>query len=395
MKVLSKRFSLLFLALVLGLFIGCGGSSSDEDTNTNTDTTPTTVSTSIYGTVKDAITANPLTNFTVTVDNVTTKSFSTPTGTFEIDNVSGGTHKLKLSSDGYKDYYVYTNVVDSTPINLNQLYMIPTEYAVDTEITGRILDATTGYPVNGVTMKFYAGYDNTEGDAVKTVYSTDGTYDVTLPADVYTIIITADGYNDAKYINTIVSPNGEPVHYDFTINPINTSSDYALRAILTWGEYPTDEDSHLVAYDESTQTIIWHLYYDNMTSPDGSAQLDVDDTDSYGPETVTVTSIDNDYTYKYFVNNYSGDGNLKDSNAQVVVYYKGQQYTFHIPNEDGNVWKVFEIKNGQLIPCTSDCVKTVDYDPDDITYDEVATLLQNLKTEEDIIRAILATSNPK
>jgi len=405
MKTVTKNVSLLFMVLALVFFIGCGGSSGDDSSSNTTPTTPTTTPTTpttptttvakIYGIVKDAITLEPVTNFTVTLDNTQTQSFTSSTGSFELDNINLGIHKIKLSSNGYKDYFIFTNVENSNDINLNQLYMIPNEYAVDTEMIGNILDATNGNLVNNVTMKFYVGYNNTEGEPVKVINTTDGTYDVTLPADVYTIVITADGYNTAKYINTIVSQNNDPIHYDFTLNPINTNNDYALRAILTWGEYPTDEDSHLVAYDESTQTIIWHVYYGNMVSPNGDVKLDVDDTSSYGPETITMTSVNNNYTYKYYVNNFSGDGKLKDSNAQVVVYFNGQQYTFHIPNEDGNVWKVFEIKNGQLIPCTSNCVKSVSYDPDEITYEEVQTLLQPVKTDDQIIKESLSNSKSK
>ena len=58
-----------------------------------------------------------------------------------------------------------------------------------------------------------------------------------------------------------------------------------LRMVLTWGEEVKDLDSHLIT---STGC---HVFYGNKQCPDGSASLDADVTDGFGPETINVHSL--------------------------------------------------------------------------------------------------------
>lgn len=61
-----------------------------------------------------------------------------------------------------------------------------------------------------------------------------------------------------------------------------------MRIVLTWGDYPSDLDSHLVGPSPYGS---FHVYYDDKNAYyDGVLynNLDVDDTDSYGPETTSV-----------------------------------------------------------------------------------------------------------
>ncbi len=48
---------------------------------------------------------------------------------------------------------------------------------------------------------------------------------------------------------------------------------------------------------------------------------------------------------------------LANSGAQVKVFTnEGVQRIFNVPYEKGNVWKVFEIRNGRIVPCESGCM---------------------------------------
>ncbi len=60
----------------------------------------------------------------------------------------------------------------------------------------------------------------------------------------------------------------------------------------------------------------------------------------------------------YYVHNYSegSSDELKNSSAKIDVYFGNRSRTFYVPNEKGLYWKVFELKNGKIIPCTSNCV---------------------------------------
>ena len=115
----------------------------------------------------------------------------------------------------------------------------------------------------------------------------------------------------------------------------------SMRIVLNWGQSPLDLDSHLSYKNQ-------HVYWDNKQGQD--ANLDVDDTDSYGPETVTIDKrLDGQY-YVYLVHDYSdrakpNTANLSNSQAKVMVY-AGESLirSYYIPTgRTGNLWTVFRI----------------------------------------------------
>jgi tetratricopeptide (TPR) repeat protein len=132
----------------------------------------------------------------------------------------------------------------------------------------------------------------------------------------------------------------------YAISPIMKNLD-SLRIVLNWGQQPLDLDSHIL-YPNN------HIYYMNKTGTD--AWLDVDDTDSYGPETITIDRRHEGERYVYAVHDFSNGDNLNDtalsaSSAKVFVYV-GQTLvrTYYMPrNKVGNLWTVFAInENGDF-----------------------------------------------
>lgn len=132
----------------------------------------------------------------------------------------------------------------------------------------------------------------------------------------------------------------------------------ALRIILTWGENPEDVDSHLtgpqpgLAVSDSNDQDRFHVYYSNPASTDGVAMLDVDDTTSFGPETITVYPPTGQDTlrpgiYRYSVHHYSGSGTLVAGNANVELIIGANSRTFQAPTAGvlgrDDVWTVFEL----------------------------------------------------
>lgn len=89
----------------------------------------------------------------------------------------------------------------------------------------------------------------------------------------------------------------------YAISPVMTNLD-GMRVVLSWGEKPFDLDSHLIFPGG-------HIYFDSKEGTD--ANLDVDDTDSYGPETVTISKKHFGESYIYAVQDYSNKG-LPNSN---------------------------------------------------------------------------------
>ena len=64
----------------------------------------------------------------------------------------------------------------------------------------------------------------------------------------------------------------------YALSPVLKDLD-SMRIVLNWGKNPLDLDSHLSYKNQ-------HIYWDNKQGL--AANLDVDDVDSYGPETVTI-----------------------------------------------------------------------------------------------------------
>ncbi|AMS14851.1 tetratricopeptide repeat protein [Pseudomonas chlororaphis] len=126
----------------------------------------------------------------------------------------------------------------------------------------------------------------------------------------------------------------------YAISPVMQNLD-GLRVVLTWGATPSDLDSHMIFPGNN-------IYFRNQQGDD--AHLDVDDVDSYGPETITLEKKHYGESYVYAVHDYSNQGRpasrqLSASQAKVFVYM-GQSLvrTYYVPQDrSGNLWTVFRM----------------------------------------------------
>lgn len=116
----------------------------------------------------------------------------------------------------------------------------------------------------------------------------------------------------------------------------------AFRVVLNWGAQPRDLDLHAV-YEDS------HVFFAQKQGSD--AFLDVDDTTSFGPETITINKRHPGSKYVFAVHNYSADGKygttgLSESQAKVFVYV-GQSLikSYYVPagKKKGALWVLFAI----------------------------------------------------
>ena len=80
------------------------------------------------------------------------------------------------------------------------------------------------------------------------------------------------------------------------------------------------------------------------------ACLDVDVTDGFGPETITITQMLAG-NYRYTVNNYSGESPLDQSGARVDVYISNSlAQSFSVPAGSGDNWTVFDLNGTTITP---------------------------------------------
>ena len=157
----------------------------------------------------------------------------------------------------------------------------------------------------------------------------------------------------------------------YAISPVMTSLD-GMRVVLSWGEKPFDLDSHLIFPGG-------HIYFDSKEGTD--ANLDVDDTDSYGPETVTISKKHFGESYIYAVQDYSNKGlpnsnYLSASKAKVFVYVGGSLVrSYSVPaGKRGNIWTVFKLNpNGEFEDITS--VTTANFNDTTLGVRDLATVI--------------------
>lgn len=139
-----------------------------------------------------------------------------------------------------------------------------------------------------------------------------------------------------------------------------------FRVVLTWGLDPTDLDSHLTGPDAASASR-FHVYYANREA--GACGLDVDDTLSYGPETVTCPRTGSTGlgvvpgVYRYSVHHYFGTGNIGSSGAIVRLEQGDGSTQYFFPPTSGwtgnNLWSVFELTVPVSGPTTVATLNTI------------------------------------
>ena len=174
-----------------------------------------------------------------------------------------------------------------------------------------------------------------------------------LPPGMYTAQVIKSGYADV--FKSFSMRNGTDVVY---IHFSPSLPEGELRIVLTWGATPADLDSHLFTpYSTAVGNDNYHIWYSNQSDGVGN-NLDVDDTTSYGPETVTIPQVVSGL-YKYYVCDYTncvrgnvGSYEMSYSGAVVNVYgSQGLITSFNVPTGmSGVVWEVFEIRDGVIVP---------------------------------------------
>ena len=210
------------------------------------------------------------------------------------------------------------------------------EVVINGSISGTIVDATNGQPIVGATVSLSGLL------SLQTTTDENGQYFFTdLTPGTYMIEATKTGFTSDSANNELNS--GEIDTVNLTLLPNTIDDD--LRVVLTWGEVPYDLDSHM--WVPMGGSSCYHVYYSNRGSITESpyTSLDIDDTSSYGPETITVYQA-MPGVYQYWVYNFSGDPDITTSEANVKIYNGTQllnNYDIPTAPEGWRAWHVFDI----------------------------------------------------
>lgn len=313
---------------------------------------PEVVST-IHGTVTDAGSDEPIENAAVSVRYVGGPSIDTAIsaadGSFEIE-VPAGNLSVTCSMIGYQSSTLFIEISENAPMSIflpASLLAIPGDEPGS--FGGLIVDASSGYSLPGATVEVTRGLGVPDAPVLYSTVSTlDGSYQFEdIEVGSYTVSASKEGFIEQNIYVTVVS-NLSLAFQDITISPLLEGE---VRFVLTWGATPTDLDSHFLT------PLIGGTKYHVLWNDKGSltslpyAQLDVDDTTSYGPETITVgEAFPGFYTYAVYL---WSPGELTQSEARVVLYAEDTVMgEWSVPTiGDGRWWYIcdLDVENGNLI----------------------------------------------
>lgn len=323
----------------------------------------------LVGQVVDAVENDPLHRASIKVyrnDHVVSSIETSEDGTYNA-RLAPGIYQVEVSHEGYiteRSQVEITSAIATTYDS--RLQLVGDEYSGIGTVSGQIINAVDGTGIVEATIEIRKGKNQTSGEVVETLTTNEyGYYEVELPGGNYTMALSAEGYITSQ-ANILVIGGKVIDEQNGTLSPVGVI-DENLRIILTWGEQPWDLDSHLTGPRADSGR--FHIYYGNSDYQDmaNNVNLDRDDIDSYGPETVTVINKMQAGTYTYAVHNYTGryldednQFDLSTSGAKVQIYRENMLLeTFNVPvNKSGNSWRVFEIVDGQIIPINQ--VETID-----------------------------------
>jgi hypothetical protein len=227
------------------------------------------------------------------------------------------------------------------------------------DLTVMVNNAVTGEGIPYASVDIGGGnmLQADEWGAVSSTGLSEGTMEVS---------VSAEGFgSSAMHIPLICTDEGNSIA--FNLNPTegeNALSSNEIRAVLSWGLDPTDLDAHFTGpspgqpADFANEEERFHMYWNaEIATGGGVALLDVDDVDSYGPETITLSPAMGETqlrpgTYRYTVYHYAGLGMIDDSVTVELYVGTDSARTFKPPVDDngimfpdteGNIWTVFEL----------------------------------------------------
>lgn len=270
--------------------------------------------------------------------------------------VSHGKYKITYSATGYLPLTTYQEIESDGLVALETVSLIPANSSDSTttfSVSGTTTNAIDHSAISGAAISYRQGWNTKTGAHVFTNVSSDasGKFTSSLPAGYYTAEISKGGFITG-YFNISVL-NNSTSSINATLSPILAANEY--RIVLTWGAKPRDLDSHLFIRKVNSSPEK-EIFYQNKTwnnsGDSGTENLDIDNTQGFGPETITIKTESNLYEYDFAVYNYSNEDALNLSNAQVKIYNGNSLLaSYSVPtNQSGRTWNVFKLVNGAVVP---------------------------------------------
>lgn len=195
-----------------------------------------------------------------------------------------------------------------------------------------------------------------------------GKYSMYLPLGKMELKVTKEGYiTDMKEINVEGNINAGTTA-DVALSPV--LPEHGWRAVLQWGKWPEDLDSHTYFGKNGKQCHTDWTRKRVFCSNGIHVTLDVDDTYKYGPETTTFDNVElkaadcaktKSCGLVFKVHDYSEHGKAWDPEAEVALFNHGGKVATYKPGRDGFMdpekhwWAVFSLNatNEEVKTCTN------------------------------------------
>jgi hypothetical protein len=231
-------------------------------------------------------------------------------------------------------------------------------------VAGTVFDAVTGAGVGGLDLVLREGIHPPEDApaiaATVTSLSRSGLYVLgNVPPGTYTAYLDGgDEWLDSWF--PVVALGGAVADEQNGGTSAVLDED-EFRVTLSWGAEPPDLDAHLtgppttaVEGEDDDEENRLHVYFADPDDPPGLGEdadvfLDIDDTASYGPETITCHRM-LPGTYRYSVHDFTNGAQtssaaMSASRARVQLFVGRETYEVFdiVPGREGTNWTVFEL----------------------------------------------------
>lgn len=276
-----------------------------------------------------------------------------PVGDYSFQ-LAGGTYNLQVSRTGFLPVIIYgVTVRHEQTTFLEQIQLVEDQGSLTGSAGGQITNAQDGTVVPDALLELRPGINATTGSVIATASTNlSGNYTFSnIPAGNYTATVSKDGFTPNRFTVTVVG--GQTLlNQNASISP--PIADRQWRFVLTWGQTPFDLDSHLTGpTPPNAGGGRFHTYYaakEYSFSGIRYANLDVDDVNSFGPETTTIYEpTGGSGIYRFSVHDFSNKDSTNSSamaasGAQVRIF-RGSTLvaTYSVPNRPGTLWTVAEL----------------------------------------------------
>ncbi len=279
-------------------------------------------------------------------------------GRYQLDSRLGHAYAITFQKEGYQEEIMYLSDINEL---LQQEYYCDTVELVPQKgfrsggAVGTIYNASNKRSISGLQLLIRKGinniytkvYDRLETDQYGEYYFSS------IEAGNYCVEVVGTEKYESTFFNIKVERGKVLGLQDGYISSVLDHRQ--MRTVLTWSDAPEDLDAHMLCKlsNGRKEDVNYNNKEFNLQDKKISA-LDIDVTNGFGPETVTLYYGKTGW-YHYFVHQYSSDGGLESSNASVRVYLPGKahpSYTFHAPVGQGKYWDVFRYNSAtqRMVP---------------------------------------------